>query len=74
MNNCRKCKGSLEKKEPSRTIKPTQEFYYEYYYYCKDCNTQYLVEEAKVFIDQRKQLKAAEILLEQALKIIRRMK
>jgi len=74
MNNCKKCQGSLEKKEPSRKIKPTQHFYYDYYLQCKDCNTSYMVEEAKVFIDQRKQLKGLEILLEQALKTIRRMK
>jgi ribonuclease HI len=48
---CRKCSTPVIKKRPHRTQKPSQSYYYEYYLYCPNCHTTYLVEEAKKSIN-----------------------
>jgi ribonuclease HI len=49
---CRKCETPVVKKLPKRKLKPRQSFYFEYYLFCPGCQTRYMVEEAKRFIDQ----------------------
>ena len=44
---CRKCSTPVVKKLPRRRQKPGQTYYYEYYLYCPNCSTMYMVEEAK---------------------------
>jgi len=44
---CRKCSTPVVKKVPRRKKKPGQTYYYEYYLYCPNCNSMYMVEEAK---------------------------
>jgi len=49
---CRKCSTPVIKKIPRTKRKENQTYYYEYYLYCPDCKTRYLVEEAKKEITQ----------------------
>jgi len=51
---CRKCSTPVVKKTPKRKHKPGQTYYYEYYYYCPNCKTMYMVEEAKRVIVEQK--------------------
>ncbi|MCF8274936.1 MAG: ribonuclease HI [Flavobacteriaceae bacterium] len=45
---CRKCDIPTVRKSPKkRKVKPTQNYYYEYYLFCPNCKTMYMVEEAK---------------------------
>tara|TARA_R110000868_G_scaffold411483_1_gene704482 strand:+ start:48 stop:539 length:492 start_codon:yes stop_codon:yes gene_type:complete len=45
---CRKCNTPVVKKNPKkRTIKPGQNYYYEYYLFCPNCKAMYMVEDAK---------------------------
>lgn len=44
---CRKCSTPVIKKTPRHKLKPNQAYYYEYYLYCPECHTMYMVEEAK---------------------------
>jgi len=44
---CRKCGAAVEKRIPSRKVKPGQRYYYEYYLQCPKCGTIYLVDDAK---------------------------
>ncbi len=44
---CRKCGTPVIKRTPRRRKKPGQVFYYEYYLHCPNCQTNYMVEEAK---------------------------
>jgi ribonuclease HI len=46
---CRKCGSPVEKRTPKGKRKPNQEYWYEWYLACPDCNTMYMVEEAKRF-------------------------
>ncbi|MAP55113.1 MAG: ribonuclease HI [Altibacter sp.] len=45
---CRKCDTPVIKKTPKkRKVKDKQSYYYEYYMYCPNCKTMYMVEDAK---------------------------
>jgi ribonuclease HI len=44
---CRKCGAPVEKRKPTRKVKPGQSYYYEYYLQCPKCGTIYLVEDAR---------------------------
>ena len=44
---CRKCSTPVIKKRPKQTRKPGQKYYYEYYLYCPNCGTTYMVGDAK---------------------------
>lgn len=48
---CRKCSTPVVKRKPQKP-KKTQAYYYEYYLYCPQCQTTYMVEEAKRFFDE----------------------
>jgi ribonuclease HI len=50
---CRKCGTPVVKKVPKRKQKPGQTYYYEYYLHCPQCQTNYMVDEAKRPIDQK---------------------
>jgi ribonuclease HI len=49
---CRKCSTPVVKRIPKRKRKPNQHYYYEYYLYCPECKTMYMVESAKRYIDE----------------------
>ncbi len=50
---CRKCSTAVIKKTPKRRkIKRKQTYFYEYYFYCPNCDTIYKVEEAKREIEE----------------------
>ena len=45
---CRKCNTPVVKKKPKkRTIKPGQNYYFEYYLLCPNCKAMYMVDDAK---------------------------
>jgi len=44
---CKKCSTPVLKKIPRAKRRENQTYYYEYYLYCPDCKTMYMVEEAK---------------------------
>jgi len=44
---CRKCATPVVKKTPKRSHKEGQEYYFEYYLLCPNCQTMYMVEDAK---------------------------
>jgi ribonuclease HI len=44
---CRKCGTPVVRKKPRKNIQPGQTYYYEYYLYCPNCETMYLVEAAR---------------------------
>lgn len=49
-DSCRKCNTSVIKKQPKKkTLKPNQEYYFDFYLFCPSCKTMYMVEEAKRF-------------------------
>ena len=48
---CRKCQTPLLKRSPRKKPKPSQAYYYEWYLYCPNCRSMYMVEEAKRFIE-----------------------
>jgi len=47
---CRKCSTPVIKRQPSK--KPKGDYYFEYYLFCPKCETMYMIEEAKRFIEQ----------------------
>lgn len=49
---CRKCGTAVVKRSPNNKRKSKQLYYYEYYFYCPNCATMYMVDEAIVAIDQ----------------------
>lgn len=51
--SCRKCSTPVVKKVPRRKHKPAQTYYYEYYLYCPNCRTMYMVEEAKRYFENQ---------------------
>lgn len=51
--SCRKCSTPVVKKVPRRKQKPAQTYYYEYYLYCPNCRTMYMVEEAKRYYEDQ---------------------
>lgn len=51
---CRKCGTPVIRKVPKGKRRPGQAYYYEYYLYCPECQTTYMVEAAKRPIDQGK--------------------
>ena len=51
--SCRKCLTPVVKKVPRRKQKPAQTYYYEYYLYCPNCRTMYMVEEAKRYFENQ---------------------
>ena len=48
---CRKCGTPVVKRMPGKTSKRGRSYYFEYYLYCPDCRTMYMVEEAKKHFD-----------------------
>jgi ribonuclease HI len=48
---CRKCGTPVVKRKPKRKPKPDQAYYFEYYLYCPECRTMYMVEKAKRYFD-----------------------
>jgi ribonuclease HI len=48
---CRKCSTLVVKRVPTHKRKPDQRYYYEYYFYCPNCRTMYMVEEAKRYFE-----------------------
>jgi ribonuclease HI len=44
---CRKCATPVVRKIPKRSRKQGQQYYFEYYLFCPNCHTMYMVEEAK---------------------------
>jgi len=51
---CRKCDTPTMKKSPKkRKIKSHQNYYYDYYLYCPNCKARYIVEEAKILINNQ---------------------
>ena len=50
---CRKCSTPVVKKVPRHKHKPAQTYYYEYYLYCPNCRTMYMVEEAKRYFENQ---------------------
>ncbi|HMN12936.1 MAG TPA: ribonuclease HI [Bellilinea sp.] len=50
---CRKCGTPVIKKNPKRSVKPEQTYYYEYYFLCPSCGTMYLTDKAKRFLDSK---------------------
>ncbi|MDI9365138.1 MAG: ribonuclease HI [Flavobacterium sp.] len=57
-DNCRKCNTPVVKKlTKKKSLKPNQEYYFEYFFLCPNCKTMYMVEEAKRFRnDENKRL------------------
>ena len=54
---CRNCGTPVVKRTPKqRKAKPGQEYYFAWYLYCENCKTQYMVEEAKQFINRGSEL------------------
>lgn len=52
---CRKCGTSVVTKIPNkRKLKHHQSYYFEYYLFCPDCKTMYMVEDAKRTIEENK--------------------
>lgn len=54
---CRKCQTPLLKRSPRKKPKPRQTYYYEWYLYCPNCRSMYMVEEAKRFIEPDTEVK-----------------
>lgn len=52
---CRKCGTPVKKQIPHTAIKEDQEYYYEYYFKCLNCNTVYMVNAVKVIINKSNQ-------------------
>ena len=51
---CRKCNTKVIKKmTKKKTAKPGQTYYFDFYLYCPNCKTMYMVEDAKREIDSR---------------------
>ncbi|MEQ1734094.1 MAG: ribonuclease HI [Bacteroidia bacterium] len=51
---CRKCSTPVIKKHPKKkSLNPNQEYFFEYYLFCPNCKTMYMVEAAKRFGDKR---------------------
>lgn len=51
---CRKCNTPVFKKLPKKkTLKPNQDYFFEYYLSCPNCKTMYMVEAAKRFGNER---------------------
>jgi len=49
---CRKCGTAVVKRTPKkRTVKLEQSYYFSWYLYCPGCKTMYMVEEAKVHVE-----------------------
>ena len=45
---CTKCQTPVEKrKTKQKRIRPDQTYYFDWYLYCQNCKTLYMVEEAK---------------------------
>ena len=56
-DECRKCNTPLIRKEPKkRNLKPGQDYYFEYYLFCRNCKTMYFVEDAKRFLNSNDML------------------
>jgi ribonuclease HI len=47
---CHKCATPVVRKIPRRTCKPGQAYYFEYYLFCPNCGTMYMVDEAKRYV------------------------
>lgn len=53
-DTCRKCNTPVIKKQTKKkTLKPNQEYYFDYYLLCPSCKTMYMVEEAKRYGSSR---------------------
>lgn len=53
---CRKCQMPVVKRKPHKKPKASQMYYFEYYLYCPNCHTMYMVDEAKRFFEEGKTL------------------
>jgi len=53
---CRKCQTPVIKRFPRKKQKPSQTYYFEYYFYCPKCHTMYIVDEAKRFFEKEETL------------------
>lgn len=51
---CRKCSTPVIKKIPKKRIKSEKAYYFDYYYFCPECKTMYMVEEAKRYTKGKK--------------------
>lgn len=49
---CRKCSTPVIKRTPRRKVKKGQSYYFEYYLFCPNCKTMYVVEDAKRYFKQ----------------------
>lgn len=51
---CRKCNTPVVKIEPKhRKLKKKRTYYYEYFFYCQNCDTKYYIEDAKQVIEKK---------------------
>ncbi len=51
---CRKCQTPVQMKIPQhKKFKPNQPYYFDYYFYCPNCNAMYMVESAKRIIPEK---------------------
>lgn len=49
---CRKCGTAVVKKQPTkRKISKNKSYYFEYYLFCPECKTMYMVEDAKRYVN-----------------------
>lgn len=56
-DSCRKCDSPVIKNmTKKKTLKPNQNYYFEYYLLCPNCKTMYMVEAAKRFGNERENL------------------
>ncbi len=53
---CRKCSTPVVKKTPRNKPKRDQAYYFEYYLYCPQCHTMYMVEDAKRYFNEGQSL------------------
>jgi ribonuclease HI len=57
---CIKCSTPVVKRRPKRSPKQGQEYYFEFYLFCPQCHTMYMVEDAKRYFDADQKLNRSE--------------
>ena len=50
---CRKCQTPVVKRKPRKKPKARQLYYFEYYLYCPNCHTMYMVDKAKRYFERK---------------------
>ncbi len=50
-DKCKKCWTSVEKKIPKIKNTKNKNYYYKYFLFCKNCKTNYFIEEAKIILN-----------------------